>query len=695
MSSLRGLRGPSFLPELEGPGRLQICRDKVEGKELGRRIIVTFGSRHAIRYDLEDNSVVAGYYCPTFLRLSTPLAYDSSLSSYVCGVNSGKELLIWDGKEIKLQNIINNHKTGNPSNIKEGEKGNVETIISFKSNKQAIGLTFLTDVKNDQQGPECYVIFKNGSVQTVKYLLDSSINCEDGKDEVTPEEMRDVPSNSIRLDTSIFLLDDNSHSIRIAHAYMLGKNAYVRVNRVILDAETGKIHQSNLSTIDLQIDHDIENEANTTCTLPPIAFYGQLLTYITLKGDLVYLDILDKTSKKVLSCLSKSDENDLGLDPMNLAPDKDQCVGVQLLDSTRIAIVGPRKDGEGYAITVVEAVFDVVLASTKIKTVHAKKDAEQPENGNVSYLMLCHGKERIFFKHGSEVANVILDGKLPDRLSGFIGHETNLDVLPPKIKTLEPVDLTSTVEDDSEIPKWEIIQSGTENKYIGEASQALDLYRRMPEILAKRDFSSIETILDNYTDIPELLLLNIIECLINERFTQPKQLPKGEKESDTTLGWTNHKSLVKALNVSITETLMTQHIRQSNFELVTNLLTWIVKELKNPKKRTEEIRVDQCLLWIGLILNSHYTNFILSKSNKKVKDLILTTQKLVEETQSTMDTLSSTLPLTKMICDASKAKLSSNAASSAAVVGLLQSSSIVNNLSNMANRSYSIEIVEF
>merc|ERR1712088_787232 len=141
-------------------------------------------------------------------------------------------------------------------------------------------------------------------------------------------------------------------------------------------------------------------------------------------------------------------------------------------------------------------------------------------------------------------------------------------------------------------------------------------------------------------------------------------------------GCPNNKSLVKALNVSITETLMTQHIRQSNFELVTNLLTWIVKEMKNPKKRTEEIRVDQCLLWIGLILNSHYTNFILSKSNKKVKDLILTTQKLVEETQSTMDTLSSTLPLTKMICDASKAKLSSNAASSAAVVGLLQSSSI-------------------
>ena len=77
MFSFSGIKGPSFLPELEGPGRLQICQDKTnEDDHPHRRIIVTFGNRHAIRYDLEDNSVVSGYYCPTFLTLSTPISYD-------------------------------------------------------------------------------------------------------------------------------------------------------------------------------------------------------------------------------------------------------------------------------------------------------------------------------------------------------------------------------------------------------------------------------------------------------------------------------------------------------------------------------------------------------------------------------------------------------------------------------------------
>lgn len=749
MSGLSGLRGPSFLPDLKGPGRMQICNDQVQDEELGRRIIVTFGSQHAIRYDLEDNSVVAGYYCPTFLRLSTPLAYDSSVPSYVCGVNDGKELLVWDGIETKLENILNKQKNGKAANKKEENKI-VEIVLAFPSKQYAIGLTFLTDVKGDRQGPECYVVFKNGNVQTVKYLLDSSATWEDGTDKDRPEEMGDVPSNSIRLDTSIFLLDDKSNSIRIAHAYMLGTKAYVSINRAILDAETGKIRQSIQSTVDLKIYNDMEKEQNNnTSAFPPFALSGKILTYITLNGDLVYLDILNETSKKVLSCLSKSESNILGLDPINLTPDKGQYVGVQLLNERRIAIVGPRKDGEGHAITIVDAVFDVLLAGTKIKTTYADKDTEQSEHNNLSYLMLCHAKQRILFKHGSKVANVILDDQLPYRLSGFIGHETNLDVLPSDMKTIEPTNLKSTVEEDNEIPKWEIVHSGTKNENIGEASQALDLYRRLPVILANRDVSELENILDVYTDIPELLLLNILECLINEVYVIPEEyVPSSNPTSPTyeeraPLGvdrvfryvpssCSNSPSLtfsppsstlekiaqpgvdramiltgadkifllenclVKALNVSITEKLMTQRLRQCNFEIVTHLLHWILFQMKNGRRTEGEINMDHGLVWIGMILNSHYTNLILSgKSNERVKNLILSAQALTEETKATMDVLYSTLPLTKMICDASKAKSSSNEASSAALVGLMQSASIGENPSNMANRPYSIEIVEF
>ena len=116
--------------------------------------------------------------------------------------------------------------------------------------------------------------------------------------------------------------------------------------------------------------------------------------------------------------------------------------------------------------------------------------------------------------------------------------------------------------------------------------------------------------------------------------------------------------------------------------------------MKTNNSDSEKVSMDQLLLWVGLIINSHYTNFILSKGNEEVTELIITTMDLVSEIQGTMDILSSTLPLTKMIRNAAKDTSSSTACSSAAVMGLMRSSSI-NNLCNMANRAYSIELVEF
>ena len=139
---------------------------------------------------------------------------------------------------------------------------------------------------------------------------------------------------------------------------------------------------------------------------------------------------------------------------------------------------------------------------------------------------------------------------------------------------------------------------------------------------------------------------------------------------------------------------MIQHVRLCCFELSKNMLAWIVKEMTYVKARKHKVDLYQSLLWIGLILNSHYTNFILSKGNEEVKDLLIATTDLFGETQVTMDILSSTLPLTKMIRNAAKDKSASSASSSAAVMGLMRSTSTLGNVGNMANRSYSIEIVE-
>ena len=303
---------------------------------------------------------------------------------------------------------------------------------------------------------------------------------------------------------------------------------------------------------------------------------------------------------------------------MNLVPDKDQTINMMSLDEHRIALSGPRKDGEGYTIVVFDPVFDAVVACSKIKTVHAEKNARVTEKHNVSYLMVCYRGERIFFKHGSKVANVILSKELPSNLSGFIGHEANLDIIPTEIMEESS---SKELEDtgSSKVPAWEIVNPKNNAEGVqGEASQTIELYRIMPEILAKRDFVSIGEVLDTYTDIPELLVLNIIESFMLELF--------GNEDAATlSESCPHHSNIVKAFNVPITEVLMIQHLRQCNFELAKNMLIWIVIEMKAIDSDTEKVSMDQLLLWVGLIINSHYTHFILSKGNEEVKELIITT----------------------------------------------------------------------
>ena len=680
MSTFSGLKGPSFLPELEGPGKLQFFRDKPdEDGDPNRRIIVTFGNRHAIRYDLEDNSVVTGYYCPTFLTLSTPVAYDASIASYVCGVNSGKQLVIWDGKESKLENILNAEKTY--QSIDGRDHSPMGKVLTLKKDQTAVGIVSLKTVHSNNESPECYVVFSSGELQSVKYLLDNKCLVKE------KDEKYIVPGKSVRIETSLFIKGETDNLIYVAHAYKMDKTSHIRVCRLVLDADTAKCRQTVLHTIRLlgteeAVNPKSRNHALVSC----LTFYGQFVTYITSNSEVIFLDILNYESHKSLECLHKPSTS-IDFAVVNLVPEKDQTINLMSLDQHRIALAGPRKDGEGYTIVVFDAVFDVVVACSKIKTVHAEKNAKEIETNNVSYLMVCHSGERIFFKHGSKVANVLLSKELPSNLSGFIGHEANLDILPTEV-----MDQSSTKElhdtGSSKVPTWEIVNAKNNAEDVqGEASQTIELYRKMPEILAKRDFVSIGQVLDTYTDIPELLVLNIIESFMLELFGN-------EDTTKLSESCPHHNNIVKAFNVPITEVLMIQHLRQCNFELAKNMLIWIVIEMKTNNSDSEKVSMDQLLLWVGLIINSHYTNFILSKGNEEVTELIITTMDLVSEIQGTMDILSSTLPLTKMIRNAAKDTSSSTACSSAAVMGLMRSSSI-NNLCNMANRAYSIELVEF
>ena len=65
------LRGPYFLRGVEGPGAIRSRRDKSE-----EQLLVTLGTRSAVKYSTESMSVAAQYFCPSYLNLSTPLAWN-------------------------------------------------------------------------------------------------------------------------------------------------------------------------------------------------------------------------------------------------------------------------------------------------------------------------------------------------------------------------------------------------------------------------------------------------------------------------------------------------------------------------------------------------------------------------------------------------------------------------------------------
>ena len=65
------LRGPYFLRGVEGPGAIRSRRDQSEDQ-----LLVTLGTRSAVKYSTESISVVAQYFCPSYLNLSTALAWN-------------------------------------------------------------------------------------------------------------------------------------------------------------------------------------------------------------------------------------------------------------------------------------------------------------------------------------------------------------------------------------------------------------------------------------------------------------------------------------------------------------------------------------------------------------------------------------------------------------------------------------------
>ena len=147
------LRGPSFLSGLEGSGEVEVRPD-------GRSedgVWVTFGRNSAVRYDLGDMSVKSVINVPSHLGLSCPIGHDADLDTDVAIVDN-KTLLAFNSSTDE-SSAINEHV-------------NLDQLLKDKGHALPTGVKAVDLICGLNGG--LYVLFDDGQLQSVRYLMKSS-----------------------------------------------------------------------------------------------------------------------------------------------------------------------------------------------------------------------------------------------------------------------------------------------------------------------------------------------------------------------------------------------------------------------------------------------------------------------------------------------------------------------------------------
>ena len=120
-----------------------------------RSVTVRIGDRQCVRYHVDEGSIVHSWFAPSHLKITSAVVKVSD-SEFAVIVN-GTLLLLWDGKESKLEKV--------DGSLELGEKAS-------------------SLVKSSE---DTYVVFENGSIQTVEYIRREKSETESGVTSIVPE----------------------------------------------------------------------------------------------------------------------------------------------------------------------------------------------------------------------------------------------------------------------------------------------------------------------------------------------------------------------------------------------------------------------------------------------------------------------------------------------------------------------------
>jgi hypothetical protein len=138
-----------------------------------------------------------------------------------------------------------------------------------------------------------------------------------------------------------------------------------------------------------------------------------------------------------------------------------------------------------------------------------------------------------------------------------------------------------------------------------EQANVVQLYQAVPEALQNGDIDAIESILSSYEDIPELLVLSMIEYLICAPDSRFESVVHREK------------LLSKAFDTPLTEALMQQYLSRTEFSTANKMLAFLELSLRLQQGEHTETFL-RLLTWVSLILNAHYANILLTRDETAV-----------------------------------------------------------------------------
>lgn len=239
---------------------------------------------------------------------------------------------------------------------------------------------------------------------------------------------------------------------------------------------------------------------------------------------------------------------------------------------------------DGAVIKVVDVNFGTVASETEVKSA-------------TSNHMVAFDSKKLLFKVGPRVACWTLED-LPSGLADLVGkHE---DASSPTFGNdcLPWRDLH-----DSDNPDWlGLIQDGNIN-------DCVNLIDR------------------SEGHLPDALKVALVEFLL-------------EKSDDIDV-------MKKALRMPMSENGILQYLKYTEYRSAKKMISSIIKLLQETSTNDDAF-IDQLLAWLDLVLNAHYTNFVVTKDNES-KDVLIMCAELMEELDSSVNMLATVMSQMKMM----------------------------------------------